>query len=232
MYVTNSFSDSHTVVLLETAIHLKDSSLVKCLLNLGAKDSVGSALALATTSVEGRTSDRIVDLRQKHTIVDLPHLKDPDWLIPPEKKVYLCRYFTKDHRCGHGRGCEWIHRHGPWKDLVDHIWNEMDVHTFPLDWSTFKERTQVRELRAGDQVWFTAGYAHYRATGRSKYKILSAFYAEGGDCITSSQGVAWYRSTQDALAALERVVTISLWAVAREKSPSDYAASLRKTKSA
>jgi len=207
----------------KTAIHLKDSSLVECLLNLGAKDSVGSGPALAT-SVEDGTSKHIVEILQKHTTVDLPYLKDPDWLIPPDKKMFLCCNFTKDHRCSKGRKCEWIHRHGRWIDLVDHIWNEMDVHTFPLDWSTFVERSQVLELKVGDQVWFTAGYAHVRGSAR----ILNVFYAEGGNCKTSPQGVAWYCSKQDAVAALERVVTISLWTLKRGRSPSDFAASLNK----
>jgi hypothetical protein len=227
---------NNVLLLLIAAVCLQDPALVQGILKLGAKDSIGSALALATRNRQSNTNKFIVELLQKHTIADLPRLEDPDWLIPQEKKGFLCPSFTKYHRCSDGRFCSLIHRHGPWRDLVDHIWIDMNDHdhSFPLNWEEFKDRALVQEVQVGDRAWFAAGFAHcfghhpavYNrpSVSRGRYKIVNVFYADGGNCETSPQGIAWYRSEEEALTALQKVVTISLWAMAQAKCPSDFAA--------
>jgi len=168
------------------------------------------------------------DKREAHSSVDplsdlspLPQLEDPDWLVPAKKKGRQCRNWNKNHCCQHGRKCFYFHRHGPWNDL-ESVWNEMTNHKFPLSQRQFQMWIQHMSKRVGDKEWFTAGFAKVVPPSTvlpSEIKDLDIFYAEGGNGRISSQGVWWYTSKMDACSALEKVVTVSLWAAEVGRTP-------------
>lgn len=130
----------------------------------------------------------------------------------------LCRYWNKEHFCRYGvrAPCHFLHKHGPWREHLEQLWKEMNDHSLPFDRTAFREYVRCREQFVGEITWYTAGFANVTMKEPLPKTII---YAEGGNEHVSSQGVSWYLTREEAYAALERAVIVSVWAAARRRKP-------------
>lgn len=178
--------------------------------------SDGRAVGREDSCVATKPVSGLPDTRSMHDL-SLPHLKDPNWLIPEHWKTKLCRDWESQHRCKYGKKCHYIHRHGPWGESLESIWSEMENRSFPADPNKFRTEAQYRCVVVGTKQWWTAGHR------RLSYKdSKNVYYAEGGPARISSQGISWYTNKTDAYAALEKVAMVSAWAAERRRTPADY----------
>ena len=151
----------------------------------------------------------------------LPHLDDPDWLVPIESKIGHCRDWKRAHRCKRPT-CFFIHKHGPWGECLDSLWSEMGMCAPPEFGKYapgFESCACTKCEVVGTTKWWTAGYI-----SRTRFNLpMQVYYAEGGPARISSQGVSWYSTQEEAYAALKKVAMVSAWAAERRRTPASEA---------
>lgn len=142
-----------------------------------------------------------VDSRTK-----LPVLIDPDWL----PFVRRCRFWSRNMHCHNGMKCRFVHKHGPWGEKLDLIWEDIKEQALAFDMSEFKKFVYYKAVTVNGFVWHTAGFANISST--SKPFPGTVVYSEGGNSKISEQGISWYQVQEVAYNALKKAVLVSMWA--------------------
>ena len=120
---------------------------------------------------------------------ELPVL-EAKWVTDNLPKGAFCVYAP---RCNHGFDCKFVHR----VRCCANFEPRMNCSDFPLAEEVFRRGVEVAyRTNQGHQFW-TAKFVW-----RPFVRPSEMYFSEGGDCRTNHQGIAWYRSEDEAVAAL------------------------------
>ncbi len=107
----------------------------------------------------------------------------------------VCHYFRRGNGCNRGRQCRYLHVCPPIGPTLD---NEQQING---DFRLLDSRNCIRKSSQNSEgrVLHTAAYCDP--------EDFTLYIAEGGPLIgTSNEGICWYNTEDEAIAALERVV--------------------------
>ena len=148
---------------------------------------------------------------------DLPILESRNWLVPRDRLKHTCWHWERRQSCPHdvNNNCQFIHRQRAWGPILESIWLQMHGHKLPMSPFELSRGVLTKRCVVRGKEWWTAGYQQLNRHSKGQ-KVL---YAEGrgpsSEARVSSQGISWYPSSEDACAALERVIIVSSFAAER-----------------
>ena len=137
---------------------------------------------------------------------DLPSLSSVDWIATTTKR---CAPFNQKEGCKNGMFCKFLHVSPPLGSLVD---DKARCHRAISEIGVLfnAESIEVKEkLSPSFKLYYTAAYTD---------KDNTIYYAErGAQAGQSSQGVYFYKSPDEAVAAVKRVAALALQMKAPKK---------------
>jgi hypothetical protein len=158
------------------------------------------------SDINSQVSEAMHIVRQQ-----LPNLDVSAWFLPEECYKYCCGY-NNEKGCRDGHHCRYIHTQNPWGDeKLEMLWSESDKQLPGHVEECYNDCVLVLSSGKGSCRWYTAQYnSARRRCSDGDRKIV---FCEGGPTAAQSeQGIFWYPTREDAMAALEKVVIITYWA--------------------
>lgn len=153
--------------------------------------------------------------------LSLPVLKDPEWLVPPTQQFKLCQSFCKSHICENAM-CDCVHVHRLSSDDIESTRVLLERYDIQLEKSRLSATPRIEKRVVDSRDWFTAGYVQKDLPDSEIKYRKEKFYAVGGQGRVNKQGISWYESSSDAVAALLDAVAISRMAEQRRITPRNF----------